>query len=182
MKSLLLMIEPDIPAGALIIRRSWRRSTPEWLIWAPCATRAPGSPQAQSRRSGVPARDLPDLRSVVDEGGRRSIRIRCWCWRPDVRAGSVAAAVRSAHRAGRGSHGAHRPAALICAEKSPVPPGGAISSSLAGPAPRRRCGRPWSRSWSCGTDLAPVQATADGWVSARHDSVAVSRGGQGGRR
>ena len=35
MKSLLLMIEPDIPAGALIIRRSRRRSTPEWLIWMP---------------------------------------------------------------------------------------------------------------------------------------------------
>ena len=52
MKSLLLMIEPDIPAGALIIRRSRRRSTPEWLIWPPCATRAPGSPQAQSRQGG----------------------------------------------------------------------------------------------------------------------------------
>jgi hypothetical protein len=36
------------------------------------------------------------------------------CWRPDRRAGPVAAAVLPAHRAGRGSHGAHRPAALIC--------------------------------------------------------------------
>jgi len=48
MKSLLLMIEPDIPAGALIIRRSRRRSTPEWLIWAPCPTRTWQSSSAES--------------------------------------------------------------------------------------------------------------------------------------
>jgi hypothetical protein len=91
----------------------------------------------------------------------------------------VAAAVPSAHRAGRGSHGAHRPAALICAQKSPVPARERSAAAWRAGA-RRRCGRPRSRSYSCGTDLTPAQATADGWVSARHDSVAVSRGGQVG--
>jgi len=84
------------------------------------------------RRSGKrPA----ELRSVVDAGGRLSVRIRSWCRRPDVRAGPAAAAVPPAQRAGRGSHDAHRPAAPVCPNKSAVSGRGVISSSLAGRCP-----------------------------------------------
>ncbi len=181
MKSLLLMIEPDIPAGALIIRRSWRRSTPEWLIWAPCATRAPGSPQAQSRRSGVP-----------QETCRITLRSRCG-WPPfdpypvlvleTGCEGGFRGSGRSVGSSGRTRIPWRSPASGVDlrGEVSGTRQG-SDQQQPGGPAPRRRCGRPRSRSYSCGTDLTPAQATADGGVSARHDGVAVSRGGQGGRR
>ena len=46
----------------------------------------------------------------------------------------------------------------ICPKKSPVPG----QQQPGGPVPRRRCGRPRSRSWSCGTDVTRSRAVADG--------------------
>jgi hypothetical protein len=122
------------------------------------------------------------------EAGWITFRSRCG-WRPfdpypvpvpetGCEGGPVAATVPSAHRAGRGSYGAHRPAAFDLPGE--VPGTRRVTGSrLAGrrPADGADVG-------GAGAGLRrgrdPAQATASGQVSARPESVAVSRAGRAG--